>query len=318
MKNKNLNLFILLVLVTLYLLINGISNFKTRDYLSDYKNPNSLPSVDSALASDTVKMDTTKIIYHSAKKDTAKMISADTNRRIPHYHSLIVTSVPGIPGRSPASVSDEEPKSAVMCYSYPYSMSRNQTRDVNVYITVNNPASAALDSTKIIVHEQQPGGNDSTVIACFDHNVVAYKYLKVQLMDVSGAFKIDSLQIPGRQELNTEFHNQWHWKIMTASTEDSVSLIIKITAEKLKGFQDPLPEITVPIKIKISPPPFRKIWEYLVDNPKLCLTAILIPVVSYFGKKIFDGKKNDKEKDKNENENKVEAVEKDSEDEQDK
>jgi hypothetical protein len=68
-------------------------------------------------------------------------------------------------------------------------------------------------------------------------------------------------------------------------------LVLKVDAEKPGGGIENLAPRSIPIKIDIDANIFRSVWIYMGDNPGVVLTAILIPLVAYFGKRYFDGKK---------------------------
>jgi predicted DNA-binding ribbon-helix-helix protein len=72
-------------------------------------------------------------------------------------------------------------------------------------------------------------------------------------------------------------------------------LYIKVVAEKEDGVKKPIDTREIAISIQLETNFWRTLVDWLVKNPEKLLVLILIPLVAYFGKKIFDKNKASKE-----------------------
>lgn len=183
-------------------------------------------------------------------------------------------------------------KSAVLGYSYIPEMERYETKNINVYISVNNPGSFIVDTLKKIIKSQAVDLSDTAVAALDTQNVSFYKYLEIELIDPDSAFKITRIHSQDKQIIDSLMDNRWRWTIRALTEDPQALLILKVIAERPNGNVERLQDINIPIRIKIVPPQnvIRKIWVFLGDNPEYFLTAILIPLAIYFGKRVFDRK----------------------------
>jgi len=180
-------------------------------------------------------------------------------------------------------------KSAVLGYSYIPEMERYETKNINVYISVNNPGSFIVDTLKKIIKSQASDLPDTAVAALDTQNVSFYKYLEIKLIDPDSAFKITKIHSQDKQIIDSLMDNRWRWTIRALTENPQALLILKVIAERPNGNVERLQDINIPIRIKIVPPQnvIRKIWAFLGDNPEYFLTAILIPLAVYFGNKLF-------------------------------
>ncbi|MBE7178990.1 MAG: hypothetical protein INR69_21485, partial [Mucilaginibacter polytrichastri] len=119
-------------------------------------------------------------------------------------------------------------------------------------------------------------------------NVSFYKYLTIKLVDPTGAFKITPIHDSERQEIDTLDSNRWRWTVQPVGDDKTAVLIMKVVGEKPEGAVAQLNDINIPIVIHLQNSWIRTTWIYLQKNPEYLLTAILIPFIAYFGKKIFD------------------------------
>jgi hypothetical protein len=102
-------------------------------------------------------------------------------------------------------------KSATLGYSYFPEMSRGETRDVNVYVSVKNPSSRIRDTLQVIVNEQNPAPaskQDTSVI--YTINVIVYEALEISLVDPAKDFTITAIHPSERQVIDTVDGNRWH------------------------------------------------------------------------------------------------------------
>lgn len=180
-------------------------------------------------------------------------------------------------------------KNAILGYSYPGKIFRNSQKSINVYVSINNSTGEIKDTLKNLIRLQQEiiDGTDTTHIET--ENIIFYKYLKVRLIDPDSVFKITKIHDSDRQEIDTIVGNRWRWNITTDSDIPSATLILKISAEQPNEI---LNDKNIIIHIEVDNLTiFRKIWIYLIDNPNIVVTLILIPLIAYLGKRLLEKKK---------------------------
>lgn len=183
----------------------------------------------------------------------------------------------------------ERPKSAVLGYSYFSDMTWKEVKNINAFISPQNSKSKILDTLKKIVQSQAaPQSNDSSIVKLDVQNVSFYKFLTIKLVDPAGTFKITAIHENARQEIDTLDSNRWRWTVQPVGNDETATLIMKVIGEKPAGAITKLNDINIPIVIHLKSSWMRNTWLFLQENPEYLLTAILIPVIAYFGKKLFD------------------------------
>lgn len=217
-----------------------------------------------------------------------------------------------LPQSSPSSVDsaenvsalpEQEPKkkSARMAYNFPAEMHRNKSADINVYVSLVNSESYVKDTLmKIVALQNDPNSGkikkDSVVTA----NILLYKRIAVELLDPDSAFIVK--QIFGRtwQDVDSTGDNRWRWNLIPQTDKPEAKLIIKVVAETPAGEPKDIDDRTFYIRIRMTGPnqTVRSWVTYLQDHPGLVLTAILIPMLGFFGKRYFERKSKGKNSEK--------------------
>jgi hypothetical protein len=178
-------------------------------------------------------------------------------------------------------------KSASMGYSYPYNIKRNATRNINVYVTVHHPESAAKDTILRTLAEQKVmvSGTDSDVVEVI--SIPVYQKIGVWLIDPDSLFH--KTRIDDEVQVIDAVHgNHWRWTISTSTDRPSGTLVLKTHTFGPNGrFKDK--NIVIPVVID-NEGYFRRLWIYLLDNPALLITLLILPVLAYFGKRLLDRK----------------------------
>ena len=182
-------------------------------------------------------------------------------------------------------------RSAVLGYSYFKEMKRDETKFIHAFVSVNNPASKVRDTLSFL--NESDGlekGNDTTSV--FTRNMAVYKYVRIVLVNgEDSGFKITQIHDSARQEIDSMVGNHWEWAITPITNEKTGLLILKVVAETPDGSEEAFNAQSIPIKVELDLNLFRRVWNYLSDNPSVLLTAILIPVVAFFGRRLFGKKK---------------------------
>lgn len=183
----------------------------------------------------------------------------------------------------------EKLKTASMGYSYPYNIKRNMTRNINVYVTIHHSESNAKDTILRTLEEQKImiSGDDSDVVQVI--SIPVYQKVSVRLIDPDSLFHIKKIHDNDFQPIDTFHGNHWRWTISTSTDRPSATLVLKThTLGPNEVWQDK--NIVIPIIID-NKDYFRRLLVYLGDNPILLLTLLVLPIAGYFGKRLFDKKK---------------------------
>lgn len=219
------------------------------------------------------------------------------------------TKAPEGDGRSPASVdtasaiekpSDNPPpppeaqpaRSAILGYSYFSHMRQHETRSVYAYISINNPQSVVISTVRNLSANENPvRRNDTVTINTYDLNMLLYKYVDVNLLQNDSDFIIHEVHPSARQEIDSVYGNKWQWNITPKTTKKFASLTLNVIAEKPNGSRDRFESRNISIDIAIDKSLNRTVWSWMMDNPGKTLTLVIIPLVAFFGKRIFGDKK---------------------------
>ena len=207
---------------------------------------------------------------------------------------------PTSPAPSPLSHNDTstpqtqpttEPKTGVLGYSYFKKMRRKDTRFIHAFISINHPESKVWDTLRQLNKEDQieNGKDTSTIITKAD--IRLYSYVKITIINLDSAFHIQAFQDTAKQKIDMVSGNHWEWAVTAETNQPQGILVLKIEAETPSGGTVNLGTRSIPISIEIERTLPRKIWNYMNDNPGWVLAAILIPLISFFGKRYFDRKR---------------------------
>ena len=80
----------------------------------------------------------------------------------------------------------------------------------------------------------------------------------------------------------------WQWAVTPKTSVRYARLFLKVVAQKEDGTVKPIDTREFNISIQLETNFWRSLVDWLRKNPEKLLVLILIPIVSYFGKKIFD------------------------------
>lgn len=86
------------------------------------------------------------------------------------------------------------------------------------------------------------------------------------------------------------------WNITPKTTKEFTILTLNVIAEKPNGSRQNFESRNIAIDITIDKSLGRKVWDWMMDNPGKTLTIVIIPLVAFFGKRIFGNGKNEKPK----------------------
>ncbi|HET9057981.1 MAG TPA: hypothetical protein VFN30_14130 [Chitinophagaceae bacterium] len=254
-------------------LIIACGGKKTSDI--EYKNAAML---DTAFAEDITHKPSADTVYFDAVHQNQVLTGSDTQEE----RKLITYSMQKSVGTVFAKDVLRKEKSANLGYSYPAIMSRNETRDINVFVSINNPESLVVSKLREIDFQQIPrvrNSKDTSVIRT--QNIYRYKKLTIHLIDDGDNFIVDN-RTGESQVIDSVNGNTWHWVIKTKSNNSLARLTLKLTGTAVDGKEEELPEEYIHIKIKLDSNWFRVILDYLHDNPKVSVPA-LIALAGFIG-----------------------------------
>jgi hypothetical protein len=195
-------------------------------------------------------------------------------------------------GRIQPIVKVVEQKSASIAYSYFTNIKRTELKHISAYLSITKPEAEARDTLRKIERVQriQSEEEDSSIINSLTIPLV-YDYIEMNLLDPAGDYIITKVgHNNDKQLIDTVKGNKWDWTVMTKTNKKITRLILKITAY-MPNASEKLEDRSIPIRIKLEQNILRKLWTVLLDDPKYLLSAILIPLFAFFGKRYFDQKK---------------------------
>lgn len=171
-----------------------------------------------------------------------------------------------------------------LCYSYFTSIAINETKDVNVLVSMDKETDIMIAQIQNIVEEQESKiveniKNDSQ--SCI--RIKYYKILTVELIDISDCFEIISNDSQ-TQYLDPTNDLNWRWTIKPKKDVDAkiARLVIRISGGGEDGKTRKIKEKDIRLDIKIPPNSYwRKMLVFLYNNPELLLTLLLIPLFKY-------------------------------------
>jgi hypothetical protein len=195
----------------------------------------------------------------------------------------------------PVAPPANKPKSASIAYSYFTAIKRNEVKNINVRLDINNPESVTRTALKAIEKKQLLNSRDADTNFTSTLSIPLYDSVEVTLEDPAGDYTLSRINhTKDKQKVDTVNGNIWGWTVLTKTDKKETRLILKITAYMPSG-EEVLDNRSIPIRIQLEQTMLRKLWASLLDDPKYFLTVILVPVIGYLGKKYFDKKKTAKE-----------------------
>lgn len=212
-----------------------------------------------------------------------------------HTDTTIIKSDSVIKPVIPPDEKTNKPKSASIAYSYFTAIKRNEVKNINVRLDINNPESVTRTALKAIEKKQILNSRDADTNFTSTLSIPLYDSVEVSLQDPANDYTLSRINhSKDKQKVDTVNGNLWGWTVLTKTDKKETRLILKITAYMPSG-EEVLDNRSIPIRIQLEQTMLRKLWATLLDDPKYFLTVILVPLIGYLGKKYFDKKKAAKE-----------------------
>lgn len=182
-------------------------------------------------------------------------------------------------------------RTARLGYNFPPEMKRNESKDINVYVSLVNTSGVVRENLMRIVTLQQNSRTgepirDSILVA----DISVYSRLRVDLLDPDSAFRVKRVFGEVWQIIDSTGDNRWRWNVVARTDARRAKLVVKVIAETPEGATRDIDDRTFFIRIKMVGfgQVIRSWLVYLQDNPGMVLTVILIPLIGYFGKRYLD------------------------------
>lgn len=190
----------------------------------------------------------------------------------------------------------EEPKNAVLGFSYFPKILQNETRDLRVFVQIQGDEKKVTTKLKTLEKEDlEFTKTEDSSIVCIVKDIETYKKLSIKPLYDTDDFKVtkvdDGPEIQNERDVNEQEldfvkGNYWHWKIKAiAPTARMGNVTLLIKAETPEGQKVKLAERQINIKIDIDQPKLtfsEKIYKLADDHFKEILSLIIIPVGLYF------------------------------------
>lgn len=181
---------------------------------------------------------------------------------------------------------DIAPRSGILGYSYFKEMQQNETRSITAYLSIINPASKIIDKLNKINSDVLPERRNDTA-SVFTENMLLYKFVTITLIDPDNDFTQKPIHNNNRQKIDTINGNSWQWEVSPKTDKTHTRLMLKVVAETPTGDENEFKSKNIPIDIAVDLNIFRSIYNWIYKNPEKALVLIIIPLVIFFGNKLF-------------------------------
>jgi hypothetical protein len=196
--------------------------------------------------------------------------------------------------RTPASVKEETPviKGTAMVYA-PANMIKDVPSIVNAVIS-KEELSTAVAQFADAVQAQNPGTKKVDIVKDIKGDTVnIYQHMGVKLKFDSSDFR----EISGDEDATKDFTGktslEWEWVLKPRnSTRKSILSFIFYYLDPDNNQQHYIMEKTISVVVRVDARSFVDKWEdFLLDDPKTTITAILIPFITFIGGLFFGKRK---------------------------
>jgi hypothetical protein len=177
-------------------------------------------------------------------------------------------------------------KYGILGYSYPPTITVGSSKTIHAFISIMFPENKVRDTlVKIVIDDDKNETGDSVVIV---KAIRLFKEVTMTLDCMDTVLKVSPNHPNASQQIDTLHGNKWSWSIYAKTADYPVSkLKLKITTKGPASYD----EKTLTINIKVEPHILRRIYNYLINNPKVLVSSILIPLLGFFGTRYFNNKR---------------------------
>jgi hypothetical protein len=269
MKNSMTRLYVLFALLFSLQACNEFKSTATEDKKDSLANTvDSLTyPVDSAAG--PVNNDTTQ-----ARNDT--LVINDTNHKLRHKAKKIT--------RAPASVPEEEVSTGYAMVYCPAKMIRNIPSILYATVSKDEMDSAITKFTDKIKSENPEKKKEKISKDIKGDHIAIYERMGVTIEFDEDDFK----KVSGKDNLVKEFGSkkelEWEWILKPIRSTQKSIITFKFFYVDPGDQKNYILEKTISISATVDARSFVNKWtDFLFDDPKTTLTAIIIPLVTFFG-----------------------------------
>lgn len=189
------------------------------------------------------------------------------------------------------SVVKQEPlKTATLGWAYPVNIKRYESKSVNVFLSVNNPASEIQKFIKNEILSQQQIIEQSDTMNVSTERIRYYEYVTVALLDPEKKFTLTAVHDNDRQKVDSIAGNKWRWNIFTTTEAPTATLILTIKAE---GPGQLLVDKNIIVHVQIGQTNFfRRMWIFATENPGVTFTTLLVPLIIFVARRVYNRARN--------------------------
>ncbi len=193
-----------------------------------------------------------------------------------------------------APIETEQPKKAVLGFSYFKQIPQNETRDLRVFVKVQGESKQVAQRIREIEkQEMEFVKRDDSSVVCIINNIEAFKKLSIKPIFDEEDFKVTRIDDtnsgsetdPNEQMVDFVNGNYWKWSVKAIAKTPHLGMItLRIKAETPAGQKIQLAERQINIKIGIDAPQptaWQKLLSFLNEHFKEILSLIIIPLAIY-------------------------------------
>jgi len=181
---------------------------------------------------------------------------------------------------------------AQLVYNYPPEMILGKAEIINVVVSITNLGSDLKDNLKKIAESQRsPREKKKIQDSILSITLKLKDSLKIEMLDPDSSFKISQTFGSSWQFVDSTSDVRWTWNVIPITNNSEAKLIIKVKLKqgnRIKDFEDKF--LLIKVKIKSFWDIIRDWLVYLTNNPAYVISAILIPLIAYFGNRYFSNR----------------------------
>jgi len=181
---------------------------------------------------------------------------------------------------------------AQLVYNYPPEMILGKAEIINVVVSITNLGSDLKDNLKKIAESQRsPREKKKIQDSILSITLKLKDSLKIEMLDPDSSFKISQTFGSSWQYVDSTSDVRWTWNVIPITNNSEAKLIIKVKLKqgnRIKDFEDKF--LLIKVKIKSFWDIIRDWLVYLTNNPAYVISAILIPLIAYFGNRYFSNR----------------------------
>jgi hypothetical protein len=176
-------------------------------------------------------------------------------------------------------------KPANLGFCYHEVMKKGETKDFMVYLSITKQSSEVKNEIRLAEKQQMELVQSTDSCQIYTVQVSVFRYITVSLLYDKSDFELTPIVKNERQEIDSVYGNNWHWKIKAITDKPTAIITLLIEAETPSGSSSRIDNREIPIKIKVDTSTgFRRFLNFLLENPGVTIPSILIPLIGFLYK----------------------------------